>query len=188
MKTRILFLLISFSGFAQTRTDLLKIKELLLENFPENVQFINKYNSEEIPADTLYFRFYHPEIEITNDTLFVSYVVEHESWENDLPVFEKFESKTALKDVSEFYGFEFTFGNYDRFVPNLYYWNVVNESAEIESYAIPEAQFYKGPPFTGLELKFTDKRSIWFPTKEMSNKELEKLFRKILRANRKLRN
>ncbi|SFH06006.1 hypothetical protein [Pedobacter insulae] len=158
------------------------IKTLLLKNFPHDIKFVHHENSEKIAVvDNLYYKFHYPEIKIKEDTLIVSYITEKKEWGEKVPAFEKLVWKTALNRLDEFYGFEFTFGNSDRFKPHLFYWNIVNEKAKLMRYTISADQFYKGTSFTNLELASITERAVWFPSKIKSSRKLQSLFKKNIR-------
>ena len=179
MRTFALFSLFLF-GFtlAQTESDLQKIKTILLENFPENVQFINYENLSDELTDTLFYRFHRPEVEISKDSIQFSYVKEGKDWNENFSRFEKLEWKLAFKDLDEFYGFEFTFGNWDRFRPNLYYWNFVNENTKVETteLTLEEFQANQIPKNNSTEYE----RDAWFPAKIKSHRKLKRLINKLI--------
>ena len=171
-----------FSGFtlAQTDADLQKIKSILLENFPENIQFINYDNSSDELTDTLYFRFHRPEIEINKDSLRFSYIMEQNNdWDGNKPIFAKLVWRFAFKDIEEFYGFEFTFGNWDRFRPHLYYWNFYNENTKVTSTELTLDEFQNNQ--IPENKSSVTERSAWFPSKIESHLKLEKIINKLIK-------
>ena len=176
MKFHFLFcVLISGFLFAQTDSEIQRIKTLMLENFPENIEIKHHDFTPKKPVyDSIYYRFHRPEVEISKDSIRVSYIMEKfDFWENSSPVFEKLEWRVAWKEIEEFYGFEFTFGNWDRFMPNLYYWNFVNDNTKVETTELTWDEFQNNQiPENKTSI---DDGSAWFPTKIKSNEELENL-------------
>lgn len=176
MKFHFLFSLL-IPGFliAQTDFEIQRIKTLLLENFPENVEFKHYDFSEKEPVyDSIYFRFHRPEIEISKDSIKFSYVMEQfDYWQNPSSIFEKIEWNFAFHDLQEFYGFEYTFGNWDRFRPHLYYWNFASENTKIKITELTWDEFQNNQiPYNKTS---ETERSAWFPSKIALNDEIENL-------------
>jgi|SRR5690606_10292450 len=180
MKSLVLLsLFVSQFVFAQTDADLQKIKSILLENFPENIQFISYEHNQIELKDTMYFRFHRPEIEISQDSIHFSYIKEDKDWNENFSRFEKLEWNLAFKDLNQFFGFEFTFGNWDRFRPNLLYWNFEGEETKVRitELTLEEFQNNQIPENKSTEYE----HSAWFPTKIQSHWKLEKVINKLIK-------
>jgi hypothetical protein len=90
----------------------------LRKNFPSNIQFEHQDNYTE--GESLYFRFYYPKIEVSKDIIFLSYIEESKNGREPI-TFQKIEHTIPIACIEEISSFEFTYGNTDKFDPNINY-------------------------------------------------------------------
>lgn len=190
MKYSLFFCCLPLLLFAQKKEQTAQedFENLLKASFYGNTTFVHHEYDEIIPQDTLSYTFYAPEVNIKNDTLFLSYMQRLNEYGGI--IIEKIELIITLNCVDYLSTLQFTFGATDRFEPALPYlgfWMLKKDCAKQNNYyldnALWESQQYSDSDF---ELQFTDAPFVpKFPVK-LSQRKLKKLqqyFKKIANAS-----
>jgi len=158
------------------------LEQLLETNFYSNTIFVHHEFNEEVPADTLSYTFFSPEVRIEKDTLYLSYTQKYRDNATGVTI-EKIVQSIPLLCIEETISFNFTFGATDRFEPSLTYLGFAMLKKDCNEESIYEIDFglwesgrYKD---TDFKFKFTDSPYIArFPIK-LTKKTLKKVHKYI---------
>lgn len=180
MKINALFLFLPFFLMAQKQYHTAKenFEHLLKKNFYINSTFVHHRFDELIPADTISFTFYAPEVKIEKDTLYLSYTQKYRDNPSGVTI-EKIVQSIPFLCIEETISFNFSFGATDRFEPSLTYLGFAMLKKDCNKESIYEIDFglwesgrYKD---TDFKFKFTDSPYIArFPMK-LNQKTLKKV-------------